>query len=51
MMNFDLLLLTLRDAGFSDWGQELELRQPDWLIDHGNYERWTKALKQLPEIN
>ncbi len=51
MMNFDLLLLTLRDAGFSDWGQELELRQPDWLIDHGNYERWKKALEQLPEIN
>jgi tRNA (mo5U34)-methyltransferase len=51
MINFDLLLSVLRDANFSAWAQDLELRQPDWLIGHGNYERWNKALKQLPEIN
>ncbi len=51
MMNFALLLSVLRDAGFSAWAQELELRRPDWLLDHGNYERWNKALTQLPEMS
>lgn len=51
MTNFDLLLSALRDAGFSSWAQELELRQPDWLIHHGDYSRWNKALSQLPAMN
>lgn len=51
MKNFELLLSVLRDAGFSAWVQELELRRPDWLIHHGDYSRWNKALTQLPEIN
>ena len=51
MMNFELLLSVLRDAGFSAWVEELELRQPDWLIHHGDYSRWQNALAQLPKID
>ncbi len=51
MKNFELLLSLLRDAGFSAWVQELELSQPGWLIDHGDYSRWNEALSQLPEID
>lgn len=50
-MNFELLLSVLRDAGFSAWVQELELRQPDWLVHHGDYSKWNKALMQLPEMD
>jgi tRNA (mo5U34)-methyltransferase len=51
MMNFELLLSALRDGGFSAWAQELELKQPDWLIHHGDYSRWNTAVTQLPDID
>ncbi len=51
MMNFESLTAELRDAGFTSWVEDLELKQPDWLIHHGDYARWNKALIQLPDIN
>jgi tRNA (mo5U34)-methyltransferase len=51
MTNFESLMAELRDAGFSSWVQDLELKQPDWLIHHGDYARWNDALIQLPNIN
>ena len=52
MMNFEWLMSELRDAGFTSWVEDLELRRhSDWFIHHGDYMGWSKALAQLPEMN
>ena len=50
-MNLEALYSVLHEAGFSAWAEELKLKQADWLIHHGDYSRWNKALSQLPEIS
>ncbi|MFT6371600.1 MAG: tRNA (mo5U34)-methyltransferase [Gammaproteobacteria bacterium] len=49
--NFESLMAEFRDSGFSSWVEDLELKQPDWLVHHGDYARWNEALMQLPDIN
>lgn len=51
MMDYEVLYSVLDEAGFSTWVDELRLAQADWLVHHGDYARWNKALKQLPEIS
>ena len=50
-MEFDLLFDQLRAAGFNHWVEQLELKQADWLVHHGDYPRWAEALSKLPDID
>jgi len=40
-----------RSHGLNHWAQQLEAASPDWLVNHGDYARWSAALEALPEIN
>ncbi len=50
-MDYSTLFNHLRKAGFSQWVDQLETQQKDWLIHHGDYARWSEALSRLPPIN
>ena len=41
----------LRKSGFEHWADQLEQDSNDWLIHHGDYDRWSEGLKTLPVIN
>ena len=49
-MKFELLFSRLKEAGFKQWVAELESRQGDWLVHHGDFPRWSHALSELPDI-
>ena len=40
-----------RSHGLNQWAQQLEAASPDWLVHHGDYARWSAALKALPDIS
>ena len=50
-MDYSELFSRLRNAGFSQWVEQLEQLQKDWLIHHGDYARWSDAINRLPVIN
>jgi len=39
-----------RSHGLNHWAQQLEIESSDWLVNHGDYARWSAALEALPEI-
>lgn len=49
-MSYEALFSQLEEAGFTDWLSQLRQQQADWLIHHGDYPRWQKALSELPSI-
>ncbi len=51
-MQFEKLYQCLIENGMSDWQQELARQLDDYFtnVKHGDYERWHKAIKQLPQI-
>ena len=49
-MNYEFLFDQLEAGGFSSWVSQLRRQLPDWLIRHGDYERWHSCLTDLPAI-
>jgi len=49
-MTYSALFEQFRVAGFDDWVDQLEVQQHNWLVHHGDYARWSKALSHLPAI-
>ncbi len=49
-MNFDRLYEALLSSGFSDWVDQLRHDSSSWLVHHGDYARWSKALASLPLV-
>lgn len=45
------LLDYFRRHGLNHWAQQLEAASPEWLVNHGDYVRWSKVLEALPEIS
>lgn len=45
------LLDYFRRHGLNHWAQQLEAASPEWLVNHGDYARWSKVLEALPEIS
>jgi tRNA (mo5U34)-methyltransferase len=39
-----------RSHGLNQWAEKLAAQSPGWLINHGDYARWSAALEALPEI-
>ncbi len=50
-MSWTQVFAYLRSSGFERWAEQLEQESSDWLIHHGDYNRWSAALEALPEIN
>ncbi len=40
----------LRQLGLTKWADHLESQSEDWLVNHGDYARWSAALDKLPKI-
>jgi len=36
--------------GLNHWAQQLAIESSSWLVNHGDYARWSSALAALPEI-
>ncbi len=49
-MNWDSLFAYLRRHGLNHWADELQSRSDQWLVAHGDYRRWKKALDTLPPL-
>ncbi|MFT5220028.1 MAG: tRNA (mo5U34)-methyltransferase [Planctomycetota bacterium] len=49
-MNWDQLIHQLQSLGQTRWADSLERQKADWLVNHGDYPRWAKALASLPDI-
>ncbi|MBT8434455.1 MAG: tRNA 5-methoxyuridine(34)/uridine 5-oxyacetic acid(34) synthase CmoB [Gammaproteobacteria bacterium] len=49
-MSWDALFDYLRHHGLRQWAQQLESESSSWLVDHGDYPRWSSVLDALPEI-
>ena len=50
-MTWDALFAYFRSHGLNNWAQQLESASSNWLVDHGDYARWSAALEALPEIS
>ena len=50
-MSHAALFSLLRRHGLNQWAQRLESESPRWLVDHGDYARWSAALAALPAID
>ena len=50
-MNLQTLFDYFRGHGMNHWAQRLESESSDWLVNHGDYARWSAALEALPEIS
>ena len=50
-MRWQQLFSYLREAGLGQWARQLERDSADWLVHHGEYDRWSDALDSLPPIN
>lgn len=50
-MNYEFLFSQLDASGFGYWAEQLRRRQSDWLIHHGDYNRWHKSLTDLPPVD
>lgn len=51
MMSYRVLYGQLRDAGFTRWVNDLKAQQDKWHVQHGDFQRWSKALSNLPDID
>ena len=49
-MSWQSLFDYLRRSGLNHWAQQLEAQSSSWLVNHGDYGRWSGALAALPEI-
>ena len=49
-MNWDGLIDYLQRHGLERWAARLQADTDGWLVGHGDYPRWSKALGALPEI-
>lgn len=49
-MSWNTLFEYLRHHGFNQWAQQLETESSHWLVNHGDYPRWSNALDSMPEI-
>jgi len=49
-VNHAALLARLRRDGLDRWAQRIEAESSGWLINHGDYPRWSAALKSLPSL-
>ncbi|MCP4488877.1 MAG: tRNA 5-methoxyuridine(34)/uridine 5-oxyacetic acid(34) synthase CmoB [Gammaproteobacteria bacterium] len=49
-MNLDRLYEALLSADFGSWVDQLRHDSKGWLVHHGDYPRWSKALVSLPVI-
>jgi len=45
------LFALLRRQGLAQWAQQLESECAGWLLDHGDYARWSAALSSMPAID
>jgi tRNA (mo5U34)-methyltransferase len=45
------LFARLRRQGLAQWAQQLESESDRWLLDHGDYARWSAALASMPAID
>ncbi|MEM7561941.1 MAG: tRNA 5-methoxyuridine(34)/uridine 5-oxyacetic acid(34) synthase CmoB [Pseudomonadota bacterium] len=50
-MSWDTFFKFLADSGQRVWSEQLKSASTQWLVHHGDYPRWCKALEQLPEIS
>lgn len=50
-MTLEALFEYFRSHGLNHWAQQLEIESSDWLVNHGDYKRWSTALEALPEIS
>ena len=50
-MTWDDLFAYLRRHGLNHWADQLESASSNWLVNHGDYARWSTALDALPEIS
>jgi tRNA (mo5U34)-methyltransferase len=50
-VNLQTLFDYFRGHGLNHWAQRLESESSDWLVNHGDYARWSAALEALPEIS
>ncbi len=50
-MSWEGLFDYFRNHGLDRWAQQLENESKSWLVNHGDYPRWSEALNALPEIN
>ena len=49
-MNWDRLFDFLRRHGLNHWADELQAQSDRWLVTHGDYRRWQRALDGLPPL-
>ena len=49
-MSWQVLFDYFRSHGLNDWAQRLEAEAGNWLVNHGDYARWSSALGRLPEM-
>ncbi|MCP4237001.1 MAG: tRNA 5-methoxyuridine(34)/uridine 5-oxyacetic acid(34) synthase CmoB [Aestuariibacter sp.] len=49
-MNLDNLYTALLSAGFKNWVDRLRHDSKTWLLNHGDYARWSNALASLPVL-
>lgn len=49
-VSWDALFDYLHHHGLNQWAQQLETESRNWLVNHGDYPRWSSALDALPEI-
>ena len=49
-MSWQALFDYFRGHGLNDWVQRLEAETGNWLVNHGDYARWSSALDILPEM-
>jgi len=49
-VSWQVLFDYFRGHGLADWAQQLEAEAGNWLLNHGDYARWSSALDALPEM-
>ena len=50
-MSWQNLFDTLRTHGLDAWVDQLQAQSDRWLVNHGDYPRWSAALSALPPIS
>jgi tRNA (mo5U34)-methyltransferase len=49
-VNHTALFARLRRYGLNHWAQKLESESVNWLVNHGDYARWSAAVESLPTL-
>ena len=50
-MKHAALFARLRRDGLNHWARQLESESAGWLVNHGDYARWSAALETLPALD